>query len=149
MIDSIVRSAAPVIARTFRPDCCLNATRVMIEVFRDFAIPARAVVVSVLAVNAAWVEQALALGRVPDVRELAPAAWALGIDRPGPPEGSGWPGHVVVFARGRLIDMAAGNIARPARRIYAPAYVCWLLPHLLLQFFRIRRAGKDREWRFR
>ncbi len=128
MIDSIVRNAAPVIARTFRPDCCLNATRVMIEVFRDFGVPARAVVVSVTAVNAAWVEQALALGRAPTVRELADGAWAIGIGEPEPPRGEGWPGHVVVFARGRLIDMAAGNIARPARRIYAPAFVCSVVP---------------------
>lgn len=128
MIDSIVRSAYPVIAGTFRPDCCLNASRVMIEVLRDFAIPARAVVVTVMAVNAAWVEQALALGRPPTVQELEPAAWAIGINEPGPLEGEGWPGHVVVFARGRLIDMAAGNIARPARRIYSPAYVCSTVP---------------------
>jgi hypothetical protein len=127
LVRTLVRAAVPVIAGTFRKDCCLNATRVMIEVFRSFGVPARAMVVRVLAANAAWQAQALRLGRPPTAEELDEQAWAIGIGEPEPPQGEAWPGHVVCVARGLLVDMAAGNISRPMRDIHVPDVVVWPL----------------------
>lgn len=124
VILPLIRAAGPVIRQRFRPDCCLNGTRVMIEVFRGFGIPARAAVVRVMAINAAWKEQALRLGRAPVAAELEGDAWAIGIGDPGPVEtGGGWPGHVVCVVRDTLVDTAAGNISRPLRNILVPDFV--------------------------
>lgn len=121
MIRPILRAAAPVFAQRFTKDCCLNATRVLIEVFRDFGIPARAMVVRCVAGNAEY------FASLAQEKELE-GAWACACDAPSGFDGKHWDGHVVVFVRGMLVDAASGNMSRPAKRIHVPDVYAGTVP---------------------
>ncbi len=114
MIRPIVRAAGPVIAERFAKACCLNATRVLIEVFRDFGIPARAMVVRCVAANAEFIAS------VPVGAQTPEGAWAVDSGLPNGVSGTDWNGHVVVFVRGVLVDLSTGNFSRPAKGIHVP-----------------------------
>lgn len=121
MIRPILEAAGPVIAELFRKDCCLNATRVLIEVFRDFGIPARAMVVRCVAGNAEYFASL-------QYEKLLDGAWAVACDAPSGVNGLDWNGHVCVFVRGMLVDAAVGNMKRPAKRIHVPDLYAGVVP---------------------
>lgn len=121
MIRHILLAAGPVIAQRFTKDCCLNATRVLIEVFRDFGIPARAMVVRCVAGNAEY------FASVKHEKEFD-GAWAVAADAPSGFDGKHWNGHVCVFVRGMLVDAASGNLSRPAKRIHVPDLYAGVVP---------------------
>ena len=121
MIRPILLAAAPVIAERFSKDCCLNATRILIEVFRDFGIPARAMVVRCIAGNAEYFTSI-------KYERLLDGAWGVAADAPSGVDGDDWNGHVVVFVRGMLVDAAAGAMSRPHKQIHMPDFYAGFVP---------------------
>lgn len=109
----------------FTPDCCLNATRVLMEACRA-SLPrasCRPLAVEATAVNA----QAIRLM----AREFTPEEWwssgahflACGPRDEGVDENA-WPGHLVLVVNDRwLVDGSAAQMARPAKDLFVPSVV--------------------------
>ena len=92
---------------------CLTTTRVGLETLRYFGIDSRPLVTQSLAANSAWVEwqASEAGGEMPD------EAWsvAVGFSRG---ETKGIDAHVVLLVGDELLDLDAGQAARPQRGIH-------------------------------
>ena len=119
MIRKIVSAALPVITSMFKQDCCLNASRVLIEVCRELGHPARPLAVEAVAMNAEWVAFLAEHERTPEQGEC-PGAWALGCLGPQYMSENGYEGHVVVWTQGHLVDLSAAQFSRPDRSIKTP-----------------------------
>lgn len=113
LIERAVNAVRPVLD-SFDKDCCLNASRILLEVLVGFGIKGRAVSVDTLAGNAGWIADIERLGRIPKAEELSPGSYCLGTTRDNPEIRVG---HVVVLAGGWLVDMAAAQFSRPERGI--------------------------------
>lgn len=127
----------PVLARHYRPDCCIAAARVTIDVFAEFGLVAVPVPTQVVVWNPAYRKRVLDGRPCRGPEELARAwdedgSWALGIGLGGPPVNTGGPGydgHLVVAAgsvpeRSALIDLSLGQASRPTRdMVLGPAVV--------------------------
>lgn len=112
--------AGPILLKQFKPNCCINGTRVLVETMRAFDVPVRVQVVTFTVYNKRWVERMTAKGDWPrsdaEVNEwIADGAWALGVRNGDPADG--FPMHLVGIANGHLIDSAFGQATRPAKGI--------------------------------
>lgn len=124
-IDAFIVAAAPVFRENFRPDSCLNSTRVFIEVMKAFGVTARPLSVTAMALNRVFVELAGRRGSLPSEKECQEwvklGGWALGIDTVGNrAQGIGWPGHLVAIVEDRLVDSSARQFSRPEKEIVIP-----------------------------
>lgn len=104
----------PVLARNFRPNCCVAATRICVDVLARFGVAAEALPTEPVVANdrfLAW-ERGGRQGLVP------PGAWVIEVDLEST---EGFPGHLVVAARshglGWVLDPTAPQFSRPARGI--------------------------------
>jgi hypothetical protein len=124
-IRAFAEVAPPILAANFRPDCCLNATRVVLLTMETFGVKAVPLSVRALAMNARYVERIREHGAFPDRQMLdrwveEDGAWAVGIDTDSATEEGKWNGHLVAIAQGWMIDAAAGQFARPDRSMNVP-----------------------------
>lgn len=130
LADKLCSLAGPVLAKYYRPDCCIAAARVVIDVYAEFGLTAREVPVKAVVWNPAYAARVLD-GRPctsPEEMLLAGAedgSWAVGVGC-GPPTVDagrpGYPGHLVVAVgsipdRSVLIDLSLGQATRPYRDI--------------------------------
>lgn len=112
------------IGTRYRPDCCIAATRALIEVLDYFKLTARPLSVIATVFNPAMRERIERDG-MPTLEE-AERDWfphgcyslAVGI---GDPEPGKWPGHLVTSLAGKvLIDLTLDQANRPAHGIVLP-----------------------------
>lgn len=127
VIELFVETAIPVFQEAFAPDCCLNGTRVAMEVLGRMGVPVRPMVTHATVMNEAWWKLLQAKDDWPNEIEMREwvdkhGAWALGVDD-RPNEMPGYAGHLVLLAQERLVDTAAGQFARPAKSIEVPPMI--------------------------
>jgi hypothetical protein len=122
----VMDAACDELPRRYRPDCCIAAARVLIDVFAELHVRARPLAVSVDVFNPPFVQRAEANGgRLPATTEEYQSwtaecgAWWLTLGHPASePQPGKWPGHVVVVAwESILIDLSLPQAGRPERGI--------------------------------
>ena len=127
----------------FSPDCCINGTRVAIEVLSHFGIKARPLTTEVIIFNKIYWDKLTERGDFPGPAELErwwrDGAWSLGC-MGGKGDGPGWGYHLVAVAQGHVIDSASGQYRRPEKAIDMPDDG---VPHVRRVPFR-RRGGSRR-----
>lgn len=110
--------ASRVLPWHFSADCCINGTRVALDVLTHFGITARPVPVRAFAFNKVMYDRFTANGE-PDEATMsqwvAEGGWSVGIAGDAT---DGWPYHLVALAAGYLIDSASGQFYRPQHHIY-------------------------------
>jgi hypothetical protein len=103
-----------------RPDCCIAAGRLALDVCRFFDVPAEPHPVRVIAENpvmAKWREEHDGTGMPPELWEET-GAWSVGVDPDQDRGGEGWNGHLVVVTSTLLVDLSAGQMTRPAKNLH-------------------------------
>lgn len=110
----------PILLERFRPNCCVNGTRIAIEVLARFNISAKPMATRTATFNApAWVHT---LNQLRGTSEPIPEGDAyMGDAGSGDATGPGWDGHLVCVAGDYLIDAAMGQFHRPERGICIPS----------------------------
>lgn len=124
-LDAVAAAAEAVLPQHFGPRCCLNASRVLIDVLARRKINARPVSVKMTAFNAKWYELLRAKQGWPESQTesdewAAQGGYAVGIDVDDLSGQDGWPGHLIVAAAGCIIDPSAGQVHRPQHKIIVP-----------------------------
>ncbi len=131
-LAAVMNAACRVFPRRYRPDGCIAAARVLVDVFDRLHVRCRPLAVTVDVFNPAMVARATAEGgRLPaDTEEyqrwiVESGCWWLTLGGASDPEPGKWPGHVgVVVWESVLIDLTLQQASRPARGILlAPAAV--------------------------
>jgi hypothetical protein len=116
-----------------KPDSCIAATRVGLEVLRYFGISAEELPVGMMVFNGPMLALMHRLQRLPTVAEIEaePGAWSVGVGvkPPGLLEDNrtgGWDGHLVILTEPFaddvrwLIDLSVDQASRPQYGILMP-----------------------------
>lgn len=123
VIAAYERIARIIFPRHFEPDCCINATRVCVEVMKHFDVPVAPKVVGFTVMNRIWKEKMLEHGGWPGSKERSDE-WAAEGAHAGSIGGeeteNGWPHHLVAVGCGTLIDSSSGQASRPHLGITIP-----------------------------
>jgi hypothetical protein len=102
-------------------DCCLNATRVAIDVLHAFGVEARPLTTKVLAFNPPMWERVQAKSSLPDQTEMdewvAAGAWCLGVDGVQHDDKTGWPWHLIAITKDRMLDSSSLQMSRIHRNL--------------------------------
>jgi hypothetical protein len=131
-LEAVMNAACTVFTPRYRPDSCVAAARVLVDVFDRLHARARPPSVVVDVFSPSMVARAEAEGgRLPaDTEEYQrwieeSGCWWLTLGGGGDPEPGKWPGHVGVVAwESVLIDLTLPQAARPQRGIaLAPAAI--------------------------
>jgi hypothetical protein len=131
-LAAVMNAACEVFLPRYRPDSCIAAARVLIDVFDRLHAKVRPLSVVVDVINAAMVARAEAEGgRLPaDTEEYQrwieeSGCWWLTLGCGGDPKPGRWSGHVAVVAWEKvLIDLSLAQASRPQRGIVlAPAAI--------------------------
>jgi hypothetical protein len=159
----VLAAAPPVLAKYFRPDCCIGATRIAIDVLAGFGVDAVPMPCEVLVFNPAYRANVEAGRRAKDVGEMeafGDGSWTVGVGFGEDPRPGCWPGHLVagVPSLGLVLDLTITQADRPARGIVlepllvapSPAAVdgrgyCWFDVNGCAVGYRFLRAAPD--WR--
>ncbi len=129
---AVMNAASKVFLPRFRPDCCILAARVLVDVFERLHAKARPLSVVVDVINAAMVTRAeVESGRLPVGNEEyqrwveESGCWWLTLGGGGESKPGRWSGHVAVVAwESVLIDLTLAQASRPQRGIVlAPAAI--------------------------
>ena len=123
--------AAPaIIYKHFNETCCLNATRVFIDVASSFDIKAEPVVVRAIVMNAKQLELLKEHGEFPQNPDVIKEWAALGaysvvidaLEDPGPAgmELRGWSGHLVAVVGTTMVDSSSRQLSRPKHAMEYP-----------------------------
>lgn len=132
--------AAPVLATYFRADCCLNATRITMEVMREFGFKCRPQPVMAIAMNAEYYKRVIPHGEVATGALLdqwiAEGAYILGTDTrhlPDDAENGRWAGHLTAIVEDRdgseyLVDASCGQMRREQHSIFLPDVLIAKIP---------------------
>ena len=128
VLQAYVEAAREVLPQEFRPDSCLNATRVCIEALKYHGVEARPLVVDMIVANAiadrmfdehdGWPKTDEDVQRWMDL-----GSWVLQIDGKGIDGTPGWPHHLIAHVGDYLVDSSLGQASRPAKGIELP-WVC-------------------------
>jgi hypothetical protein len=128
VIDTYVEHAAEVFPRHFTKDCCINATRVLVEVMAHFGVSAQPLSVSCVAHNKILVDciekhrGSLTEAEVDEAYDNG--AWGVRIETGKQVKPNGWPGHLVAVVNNKwLVDSSAGQMSRPHKGIQLPPIV--------------------------
>jgi hypothetical protein len=119
LIDAYVTAASEILPLRFNSTRCLNGSRVALDVFRRFKVHCFPMSVVTHAYNAAYVKRWQELGGHPTEENRAEwygdtEAWSIAVGRDHDDERVGWwRGHLVVIARGFLVDSSASSMHRP------------------------------------
>jgi hypothetical protein len=123
-IQLLARNAVRLLPQYYRPDCCIAATAIAIDVLRDFHVRAIPFPVKVMVFNKAFADiiQKQGLLFVDDAQKIDPAAYSVGI---GYTEGTtkGYNGHLVALAGNVLIDLTLPQTNRPQHDIRVTPFV--------------------------
>jgi len=124
-IAKYVSAANAIMLDHFRPDCCINGTRVAVDVLAEFGVRVFPCAAIFTGFNAEFWARMEAVQRYPSEREMhewcEQGGWSVGVG-PGVDDDGGFSGHVVGIANGMIIDSAAGQFNRPAKGIHLPAH---------------------------
>jgi hypothetical protein len=118
--------APDVLYTHFSPDCCLNGTRVFLDVMQAFNIEAQAVATHVIVANPPMWRLMRTTGSMPRSEEeaaswAAEGAWSIEVSGElGARDEYGWPWHLVAVAGDVIVDSSARQFNRPARKILTP-----------------------------
>jgi len=121
-----LRKAIPEVLCNHRPDCCILASRVALDVLHLFKIPAKALSVKTVIYNEPLVKR-MTEGRTPRTNEdleeafQADGSYSVGLGY-GYTEGK-WSGHLVVVSRNQMLDLTIGQASRPQHGIYVEPWV--------------------------
>jgi hypothetical protein len=127
IVAAYVKAATAVFPRHFNPDCCLNGTRVAIEVLDEhFGIPCEPVPCRMFVGNkiAADLIDAHPDAEPDEATQLAwraAGAWMIVVD--GALDESGYGRHLICVAAGTMVDSAFGQFHRPQHGILAPLVI--------------------------
>lgn len=118
IIEALATAAPPLLNRRFGNHSCIHATRVAVEVLKEFGMPARPLSVRATIINAKYIEATSLIGRPFESTSEAmkwhreTGAFSYGI---GAKEAAGrWPGHLVAIARqSALIDLTIEQANHP------------------------------------
>jgi hypothetical protein len=131
-LAAVMDASCKVFPPRYRPDSCIAAARVLVDVFDRLHVKARSLAVAVDVFNPAMVARAKAEGdRLPaDTEEYqrwveGSGCWWLTLGGGGDPEPGKWPGHVGVVAwESVLLDLTLPQATRAQRGIaLAPAVI--------------------------
>lgn len=118
VLFALASSAWPVLRTTFRPDCCIAASRVGVTVLQRFGIDGHGETVVAMAGNAAfrfWRDGGFK-GEPPS------GARVVEIDTTVERTPKTYPGHVVIVGRVQgkyfMLDLSAPQFDRPAKQIH-------------------------------
>lgn len=124
LLAHYVEAAGPVLSEHFRPDCCLNATWVAIQVLSKLGVKAGAASVRMAAANREYL-QWMQRDFQDEAAARAAGAWSVAIDVDNISNiVNGWAGHLVAIVEGTtLLDSSAGQVSRPEKKIAVPQLV--------------------------
>jgi hypothetical protein len=139
ILDAFMPAAASFLRRYYRPDCCLAATALCVDVLGGrLHLPARPAAVRLEVLNRAMVAylQSRPAGADADAGPgeveavVAAGGWSVVLGDPGhEAEPDKWAGHVTCLVGDRLlVDLAAPQASRPARGIVLPPLAVPLPP---------------------
>ncbi len=120
----LVHTAAEIFPQIWSANCCLNATRVLIDVLKLYGHKAEPLAVGALAMNKTWFD--FLTGH--EGRPITPGLsqrWAdqgghsVAIDE-GANQANEWAGHVVLTVGHFMIDGSSGQFSRPEKGISVP-----------------------------
>lgn len=127
VIRRLAEAAPPVLARYYRPDCCIAATRVAVDALARFGLEAAPAPTDVVILNPplrARLDGGVAPEDRAEPQRLAglDGAGSVGIGfGAGPGEGfdprTGYDGHLVAVCQGHLIDLTLPQASRPDREV--------------------------------
>lgn len=139
LFGSIRETAAPVFERELREDCCLNASRILLEVFHGIGVQARPISVRAFAYNGVYMERLF--GGLNPMED--PRAWGVAVEtRPGMGDPGGWPGHLVVLVESKwIIDGSSGQFARPEKGILVPNLFVGVWPKKGTAIYQLDEGG--------
>jgi hypothetical protein len=105
----------------YRPDCCILASKLVVDVLSYFGKEARPLMVRVFIANAPLVKRFEAGNPPKDQEELRQAAkedgsHSIGLGY-GYTEGK-WSGHLVIVCEGEMLDLTLTQANRPAQGIH-------------------------------
>jgi hypothetical protein len=121
ILDAVMDNAPAVIRRFYRPDCCIAATRVLVEVFTRLRCLARPLSVVTEVRNGVMVELGKRFGHPHPLTEAEGylwrdlGAWSVIMGLPGVPYAPDrWPGHLACLVwESVLCDIAVTQATRP------------------------------------
>lgn len=117
VLEAIRVKSQPILHKVFRPDCCIAATRIGIEVCKRFGIQGRPKPVTTLAGCKSFLDWQ----RGPETPPPLDAFYLVTdtADRSG-----GFPGHLVITGKvagsNFMLDLSASQLHRPAKKILVP-----------------------------
>ena len=121
-----LRTLIPEVLCNHRPDCCILASRVALDVLHFFKIPAQPLSVKALIYNEPLVRR-MSEGRAPRTTAALEEAfqtdgsYSVGLGY-GYTEGK-WSGHLVVVSQNEMLDLTIGQACRPQHGIYVEPWV--------------------------
>jgi hypothetical protein len=137
LVARYVAAATPVFEANYRPDRCLNASWICVEVMRRLHVEARALSVNTMLMNRTWGRLMQATRWQPTKAQMDECArrggHSVGIDFTDRPD-NGFPGHIVaIVAESTLIDGASGQFSRPHKDLYVPPVMTVPAPERFLK----------------
>jgi hypothetical protein len=135
VVDAYAEVARPLMLEHMRPESCIAATRITVDVLAVYDVPARPCRVILSLHNRAWMELAERLGRPPTIDEqVGGPAWSVGVGVPGEPDDprivqrqvhAPWDGHLVALALSDtvLLDASIDQASRPQHDLEIPPSV--------------------------
>lgn len=129
VLEAMVQESPALLYEKYRPDCCIAATSIALDVLKYFHVDAQPLPVRATAMNRAMRERH-EQGNPPTAEEIA--AWQA---KPGPIDptepwgvglgfengGPGWAGHLIAVIEERwLLDLALRQASRPERGLVVP-----------------------------
>lgn len=135
-LAAVMDAACSILPKRYRPDSCIAATRILVDVLTELHVPVRPLAVTVHIFNQAFVERSDQEGRLPSGPDelncwlTECGAWSIGLGELDPdsvPEPGRWNGHLAAVAWGHiLVDLTVAQANRPAKNINLPALVVHL-----------------------
>lgn len=118
-LDLYSKVAPATIYANYTANCCLNATRILMDVGEAFGIEVKPVAVKVTMCNAVYV-RAMEAGVFDAERLNEAGAYSVVVDGTGKDKGNRWDGHLVGMVGQLLVDSSARQFRRPAHGILSP-----------------------------
>lgn len=125
VVHAYLDAAAEVYPDRLDPSCCVNGTRIAIEVLKRFDIHAQPLVTEAFIENDIWHTNWIANPHPTEEQAqqwVEAGAYSVGVMPSAPgPKADGYNAHLVAVVHERLIDSSAGQFNRPAKGIVLPA----------------------------
>ncbi len=151
-VEIILTRGVRIIHEHFRPDCCIAATRIAMDVLAPCGFHVAPLPVQVILVNKVGVDAINTHGwpnGEEQIREFQQkyGYWSIGLgyDWPG---SVGWPGHLVALLNGdHILDLTLSQAHRPQHQI-EPHPICTFAEQSFLNGQRRLQVSFDTCWAF-